>query len=652
MRKFWSRLPLERFGPGGVFAAAALAWLVCLVGFSVSMRPAMRAELLRDSEQVLQRVARERPAVATAQQLRSWVLERAEREAWSAWELRDAQGVVLAAMQAPLPTSLLLHLLRGATASPAVDLAILSQGVTIGHLNLSASTQRVDGLALRIWSHAATALSLLAVLVVAAQLLSLAGMRRVLHELRGQVLALATRRFLDLREPAWRPLLPMSQAINVLVGRVRTLLQESEQEVEAIRYRVQHDHMTQLASREVFMDQLRESLQQQNPGAVVLIHVLDVEALNRRQGRKLTDDFLMAVATTLRARLLGSLHAEHGVAARLNGTDFALLLPGASAQQVKRIMDAVRNDLQRLFQEGLTDVPSAAAVGGTTYDHDEQIADVLSRADFLLGVAISGRGSTTMLRHLGHHFQFGIAQWSAVIEGALATGRVKLASRSIVDAQGAELFEDLAPQLIEPDGTVLGFEELLPPAMRTGRILEVVLRTVDLALGSLGSRPQARCRVEVPAQCLEHPIFQRQLAQLLSRHAAVASRLGVGISVSKRMPALGELRELLQQHGCAMGLVDVDPELSLLPLLESDSVRYVKLAPGMTRGIASDDRRYGAIRLLCRMGRRLGFEVFGGAVTGGGEQSLLFAAGVRGAARYTSAVDEEVQSLMRRQAAV
>lgn len=60
-------------------------------------------------------------------------------------------------------------------------------------------------------------------------------------------------------------------------------------------------------------------------GSLLLIRLTDLAGINRRLGREATDDYLKRAADAIRlcARL-----APEGIAARLNGADFAVMLPG------------------------------------------------------------------------------------------------------------------------------------------------------------------------------------------------------------------------------------------------------------------------------------------------------------------------------------
>lgn len=91
-------------------------------------------------------------------------------------------------------------------------------------------------------------------------------------------------------------------------------------------------------------------------GSLLMLRLADLTGLNRRNGRESADEVLRRVGQML-AQVTGT-HPE-AAAARLNGADFALLLPGVQdpAEQAEKLLHAL-NDLSAA---GLLDTANISA---------------------------------------------------------------------------------------------------------------------------------------------------------------------------------------------------------------------------------------------------------------------------------------------------
>ncbi len=73
----------------------------------------------------------------------------------------------------------------------------------------------------------------------------------------------------------------------------------------------------------------------------------DLAAINRHMPRDFTDQWLRSVALRLDQKL-GRRHMPAFLLARLNGSDFALLLHGVPATQVDALAEQLRHELRAL----------------------------------------------------------------------------------------------------------------------------------------------------------------------------------------------------------------------------------------------------------------------------------------------------------------
>lgn len=118
----------------------------------------------------------------------------------------------------------------------------------------------------------------------------------------------------------------------------------------------------------------------------MLIRLADLAGINRRLGRSSTDDYLRRSAAAI-AQCAAL--TDQGLAARLNGADFAVMLPGESSG-----LAAAEALLKVLVDAATVENEPAAWIGVGVFAQATPLGAVLARVDgALAGAEASGRSA-------------------------------------------------------------------------------------------------------------------------------------------------------------------------------------------------------------------------------------------------------------------
>lgn len=135
-----------------------------------------------------------------------------------------------------------------------------------------------------------------------------------------------------------RPKSERLQLLRTFANQASSAL-EATQHTERLRHLAEHDPLTGLRNRRGLRQRVDALIQESRDGAVGLI-VFDIDAfkrINDRLGHEVGDHVLRAVAAILEAEC-----PPDGLAVRLGGEDFALLLSGAHAGDVLSTAERVK----------------------------------------------------------------------------------------------------------------------------------------------------------------------------------------------------------------------------------------------------------------------------------------------------------------------
>src|SRR5690554_3241845 len=205
--------------------------------------------------------------------------------------------------------------------------------------------------------------------------------RRPLHNVIGQAQAIGQRRFTTSPEPRTLELRQVVSAMNLLSYTLRDILSQKSHKLDHLNRRLQQDEVTGVSNREHFLQRLKSVLDSDNIegyGVLVMARVARLAELNSRLGHQETDTLLRDIANTLEQLGHGS-----GSVGRLNGSDFALLLPGN--EDVEALSQALKERLHPLIDDH--EIPIGLPMAMIQYNAYDPLSQLLSSLDGALAQA-------------------------------------------------------------------------------------------------------------------------------------------------------------------------------------------------------------------------------------------------------------------------
>jgi predicted signal transduction protein with EAL and GGDEF domain len=514
-----------------------------------------------------------------------------------------------------------------------------------GHAQVSAGWNQFGTIELVSHSHFAYqelwrgALRLLAWFMVGGGIMGLLGMQVLRHIKRpldavvGQAQAISERRFIGIPVPSTPELKSLASAMNAMVDRLRAMFAEEAARLEQVRREANIDSLTGLSNRSFFMNQLAAALSDDDAfpsGSLIMLRLADLAGINRRAGRETADELLRRVGVALGEQAKGRLNA---VAARLNGADFALLLPGVHdpAAQAEKLLHAL-NDLAAA---GLIDSDRIGHLASGTYLHGHSVAHLLSRLDAALAAAENQSG-LAWCRAESHDDQRATsnADWKKLLDGAIQTQRLRLIDFPVAGNTGQLLHLECPLRLqAAEDGEWLAAGSFMPMASRLQMTTELDLAAARLALERIAAGAPA-VAVNLSGESIVDAAFRARLYAQIASRKDLAPRLWLEVSEIGAFQHFDEFHafcDALRPLGCRLGIEHFGRQFSEVGRLHGIGLDYLKVDGSFIRAIDSQPGNQAFLKGLCSIAHNIGLTVIAESVQTPEELAILPELGFDGA---------------------
>ncbi|MCW2311555.1 bifunctional diguanylate cyclase/phosphodiesterase [Rhodoferax antarcticus] len=460
-------------------------------------------------------------------------------------------------------------------------------------------------------------------------------LRKPLDAVIGQANAITNRRFVTIEEPEVPELKQLASAMNATVKRLKSMFEEEAARLDKVRQDANCDPLTGLANRSYFLARLREaSIAQDSAGeSVIIARLANLAVVNQTLGRAATDELLCRFGSALEE--VAALHPE-ALAARLNGADFALLLPGTSRFELTKV---AKNLLSALTSATGAFVPDKATtwLGGGYFPPGMEVDNILAQVDAALAAAeLEARD--------GLHFCGGYdnealpksaKDWATIIQRALSEKWVRLVSFPVMTLEGGLIHRECPLRLMfDAHGEWHPAGYFLPVAERLKLTPQLDLAAVELGLTELENKPNLTgLAINLSASSIQLPEFRAKLRKaLLSRPGT--SRLWLEVSEAGALVHFEAFRALCQELRdlkCQIGLEHFGRQFSEFGRFHDLGLDYLKVDASFIRGIHANAGNQAFLRGLSAIAHSIGLTVIAEGAASADDLRALSAVGFDGA---------------------
>ena len=414
---------------------------------------------------------------------------------------------------------------------------------------------------------------------------------------------------------------------------LRLQVEERKKIEEKLFHEANHDTLTGLANRQMFMLQLRQQFALRNRDtklsfALLFIDLDRFKLINDTMGHHAGDCFLVEVSQ----RLLRAVR-EHDLVARLGGDEFVVLLTqlqndGDAEDVADRIIAAVKEPMllqgQQLF--------SGASIGIASYKPDyKQADDILRDADAAMYQAKAmGRNRFVIFTDTMRMQLLQDLNLEQALRQAFTDKQFSLEFDPVVCANKQQVFGYEAKVFwVHPE---LGVQkDFNCQAAQAGVLTGIELQILQQLLEQLERSPQpSLVTFRLSFQHLQNPLHFDKLNRLLLPFQSVLHRLVLGFAEfellklnTSNLHYLGQLKRL----GVRLALENFGAGAMPLGLLTQYPFDFVKLDPVFSRSIVPNPQQRQLLDMLFQLADSYQFRIIADGVDDGDVRQLLLERG-------------------------
>lgn len=385
---------------------------------------------------------------------------------------------------------------------------------------------------------------------------------RPLGRVQNQAESILQNRFvLQERLPFTTEFRDVVRGMNAMVLKVKEIFEKGNEAMARNRELLYNDPVTRLFNRRYLMLKLPELLDMANErgdGMMLLMAFEGAQNVNQRLGRQRGDDFFRRLGTLLEHQ---SNRFDDHIVARINGTEFAIMLPGCSIEEGNQIAQKLDELLALLKEEYQLEADDCTiSIGLYRYLCGQDAGTLMTKADYALTHAKAREdGNTYLFESKDDRVAMGKEQWRAIIEASLAQRRIRLDFWPVFASKNAAVIQRVVTfSLQDAQNASYPYGSFAAEAMALGRLDELYTLALETLLRRFEEAPKGEYSIRLSGEFLRSSVAYAAIERLLGETAqALRHRLVFEVSESmahKHLDLIIRFDALLEHFGCRMGI--------------------------------------------------------------------------------------------------
>jgi len=446
----------------------------------------------------------------------------------------------------------------------------------VGILNVQSDTTYAYKQLYTILKNLLLSFSIIAIIGLVVLNLLLHAVLRPLKEVQKQAAAVIRNEFIiQDKIPYTKEFKDVVLGMNNMVSKVKAMFDKGNEELKQHKELEYIDSSTGLRNRKYLIDRLPEYLKVDSVsrgGVSAMISLSGMIQANEKLGRQDVDKLFVDISDIFRNY---SKKFNHSIVARMNGTEFTILLPDCKQDEALEIAENILSETtQKIKTLELNTKETFISIGLYEYSHMDSIGQLLSQSDNSLSQAKFNKNNIHFEESKNADEVMGKDAWRGIINKALDKDKFTFVSWSVVDSKAKKLAHNvLSINLVLDNHTSYSYAKFMAPAIQAGlscniykNIVKMLLKSPDMVLSA------STYSLRLPAEYLEMRETYDDISNLLRSNAAnLPFKLIIELPdrmVRKDSKFIRQYRRLFQEYSIDIGIFEF--------IGESDDYQYLQ----------------------------------------------------------------------------
>ena len=371
--------------------------------------------------------------------------------------------------------------------------------------------------------------------------------------------------------------------MNTMVSKAKAMFDKGNEELKRQKELEYTDKVTQLKNRKYFMHKLPEYLKidaVSKGGINILIELSGVKKSDEAIGHKYVDKLYMDIANILKS------HAdkyEHSIVAKMNETQFSVLLPDCSYEDGLKMVESINNLSKEIILIYELDSSKVyLSLGLCEYNYKDRVGVLFARADSALTHSKFLHNSAYLEKAQEMDEIMSNEEWKKVITKGIRESNFSFIESSVVDTKSKTLMHKSLGLILKADAqTTYSFTQFIIPANQEKmsneiykHILNMLFKTPDEKLKG------SRYSLKLSYDYLIQDSTIKEMQKLFASHASsLPFKLIIELPdklVRKNYQLSKEYKVLFEKYSIAMGIGEFIGESTDYQYLQELRPVYIK----------------------------------------------------------------------------
>lgn len=311
--------------------------------------------------------------------------------------------------------------------------------------------------------------------------------------------------------------------MNAMVKKVEDIFNKGNEAAQRNKELLYNDPITKLFNRRYLMLKLPDLVKEENKadgGTVMFIALSGAEVINQSLGRQKADDMFFEIADIFNDVCR---KYENKVVARVNGTEFTLILPDCEADDADNIAKRIDSRFTELVKANELDEKNVYInMGLYRYKPTIGIGDLLTRADNALSHAKADENTNICLFEEQHdEHALGKEQWRTIIEESIDNNYFSLRFWPTLNAKTKEIDHNVMTFTIDGgENKRFFYGDFIAPAINLGLVSKMYIVTLrDLITNRHEELDGTTCSIRLSNEFIKDSKSFWELSSLFEKHA-------------------------------------------------------------------------------------------------------------------------------------